>query len=381
MSYFPSRITRIRQRMAECELDAFYIRLTSNILWATSFSGVFDEEQAHALLILPDRVILHSDSRYYLALCNAAKDTDITIDITRKHHFSLLLDVLKENNSKCGALRIGIEDSLSLREFRVCEAEVKTACETENSFTCSLVEMQGFIESLRTRKDKNEIELMKQAQSITDKAFEYIVSFVKPGMTEKQVQLELDNALFRFGAEGLAFPSIVASGARGAKPHSIPSEEKIMPGECVVMDFGARYGGYCSDMTRTVFIGEPSEKMKRAWNTLVEANETCESSIRAGVIASEVHNKAEAILEKNGFGSTMGHSLGHSVGIDIHEEPNLSPRNNKKLEEGNVVTVEPGIYLSEEFGMRLEDFGVVTQEGFEVITQSSHEMVIIEPHE
>ena len=143
------------------------------------------------------------------------------------------------------------------------------------------------------------------------------------------------------------------------------------------MDFGARYAGYCSDMTRTVFVGEPSDEVRRAYGAIRRANEECEAMLRAGLSGADVHQHAEAVLEEEGFGGAMGHSLGHSVGIDIHEAPNLSPRNPKALCAGNVVTVEPGIYLTGKFGMRLEDYGVVRETSYEVFTQSTHEMIII----
>ncbi len=372
-----SRIDALRNAMVERDLDALYIRSLSNILWATSFYGVFDSEQAHALIVLPDGVILHSDSRYATALEQAAKDSEIVIDSARKHHFDVLLEALdNSSNQNPFSLKIGIEDTLELGEFRLCE---KKAHQKNAAF--SFVELSGFVEMFREVKDAEEISLMKQAQQITDEAFNHIVSFIRPGMTEKYVQLELENTMLSLGAEGLAFPSIVASGPRAAMPHSIPGSNPVRIGECVVMDFGARYKGYCSDMTRTLFMGKPSLRMQRAWEALVEANETCEGLIKAGVVASKIHQHAEDILAKHGFAAAMGHSLGHSVGIDIHEAPNLSPLNHHPLKEGNVVTVEPGIYLPGEFGMRLEDFGVVGKNGFDVITQSTHEMVIINPRD
>jgi Xaa-Pro aminopeptidase len=144
------------------------------------------------------------------------------------------------------------------------------------------------------------------------------------------------------------------------------------------MDFGARKGGYCSDMTRTVFLGKPEGKLLAAWDTLRRANEECEAMVRAGVTGAAVHEHAETVLAEGGFGGAMGHSLGHSVGLDIHEFPNLAPSNDQPLPEGAVLTVEPGIYLEGEFGMRLEDYGVVRADGYEVLTKSTHEMVIID---
>lgn len=446
---FP-RILRIQNKMKEHHLDALYVRSTSNIWWATAFHGVFDSESAHALLVFPHKVILHSDSRYGVALNEALEeraravanksftlnassseeslvdielplsekslvDTEISlseaslidmeIDISRKHHFEVLLEELQNvDDGKGASFTIGVEDTITLNEFRKLEQkiqeakqgaghtldsdadtkqaiaqEAKSSNPTSPSFT--LQELSGFTEELRQVKDAEEIACMKKAQAITDEAFSHIITYIQPGMSEKQVQQELDQTMAALGAEGLAFSSIVASGPRGAMPHSVPGDDKLAMGECIVMDFGARYHGYCSDMTRTVFLGKPSQRMKDAWNALVDANETCEALIKQGLTGKFVHDKAEGILAQHGFAYTMGHSLGHSVGLDIHESPNLSPLNQNPLAVGNVVTVEPGIYIAGEFGMRLEDFGVVGEDGFEVITQSSHEMVIIYPRD
>ena len=226
-------------------------------------------------------------------------------------------------------------------------------------------------------KDADEIARMKAAQAITDAAFSHIITFMKPGMTEREVQIELEDFMVRHGAEGLAFPSIVACGANGASPHSVPGATKLEAGRCVVMDFGARAQGYCSDMTRTVFLGEPSERLRAGYAAIRDANEQVEAVLRPGMTGKEAHELAEHVLAEHGFAGKMGHSLGHGVGIDIHEEPLLSPRNGAPLALGNVVTVEPGVYLAGDFGMRLEDFGVITENGYEVFTQSTHEMIVL----
>ena len=200
---------------------------------------------------------------------------------------------------------------------------------------------------------------------------------MRPGMTEREVQIELEDFMRRHGAEGLAFPSIVAAGANGASPHAIPGQTVLEAGQCVVLDFGARAHGYCSDMTRTVFLGQPSQKMRDAYAAIRSANEQVEAALKPGVTGKVMHELAERALADAGFAGKMGHSLGHGVGIDIHEQPALSPRNEQPLVPGNVVTVEPGIYLPGEFGMRLEDFGVITPDGFEVFTRSTHDPVIL----
>ena len=239
------------------------------------------------------------------------------------------------------------------------------------------VETTDVVLRLRAVKDGDELARMAAAQAITDAAFAHIVGLMAPGMTEREVQLALDDFMLKHGAEGLAFPSIVATGPNGANPHAIPSGTVLEAGQCVVMDFGARACGYCSDMTRTVFLGRPEGEMLRAWEVLREANEAVEAFVRPGVMGRECHELAEKVLADGGFGGLMGHGLGHGVGLDVHELPTLNPRNDQPLQAGNVVTVEPGIYLPGRFGMRLEDCGVVTERGYEPFGCASHEMVVI----
>ena len=359
------RIKALRAKMAQSELDILYIRNLANIAWATGFEGVFDEEPAHALIIGADTAILHSDSRYSSALRACAEGSQIVVDDSRATHFSFVLDAPVHN-------RVGIETSIELAQYRAIEAAI-----VEKQETCELVELGRFVEELREVKDAFELEKMRQAQAITDAGFEFICGYMKPGMTEREVQLALDDFMFRNGAEGLAFPTIVATGPHAASPHAIPGDTVLERGHAVVMDFGAKYRGYTSDMTRTVFMGEPSDELRAAWDTLRRANEECEALVRAGITGAEVHAHAEAVLAEGGYEGKMGHGLGHSLGVEVHEDPVLSPRNTEPLSAGNVLTVEPGIYIDGAFGMRLEDFGVVTSGGYEVITNSTHEMVII----
>lgn len=362
------RIARIREELTARDLDACYVRELSNIAWASAFDGVFDEEPAHALIITSDAVLLHSDSRYGAALEEAAQNTDISISLEPGGHAKFLLEHLPAN------ARVAIEDTLTLREFHGLEDAIASA-----DAAIDLVEQRGLIEELRATKDDLEIALMRRAQAITDAAFVHIITLIEPGMTEVHVQRALDAFMLDAGAEGLAFPTIVATGDHAASPHAIAGERPIAVGDAIVMDFGARFGGYCSDMTRTIFVGEPTPELKRAWEALRSANEKCEAALYAGKTGAEMHQLAESILAEHGFAGRMGHGLGHSLGLDIHEDPSLAPRNTDPLPAGATITVEPGIYIPGEFGMRLEDFGVVTDAGFEVITQSTHDMVIIDP--
>ena len=378
MSCSRERIARLRAACVDAGIDAFYVRNTSDIRWLTAFDGVFDEERAHALVVARHAVKMHTDSRYAEAARRAARAVGdaVEIDDARTTHAKFAMceaGIAGEYRDDAEAEFVfGIEDELPLREYRALEREA-----SEGGRAIALRETDGFVRHLRAAKDADEIARLRAAQAVTDAAFAHIVAFMKPGMTEREVQIELDDFMRRNGAEGLAFPSIVAAGVNGASPHAIPGAMRLEAGQCVVMDFGARTSRYCSDMTRTVFLGQPSARMRDAYEAIRAANEQVEALLAPGITGKQAHDLAEKVLAEHGFEGKMGHALGHGVGIDIHEEPTLSPRNGEPLVEGNVVTVEPGVYLPGEFGMRLEDFGVITADGFDVFTKSSHEMVIL----
>ena len=384
MSCSNERIARLRGACADAGIRTMMVRATSNIRWLTGFDGVFDEEDAHALLVTPHDAVLHTDSRYGEALRAAARQTgaEIAVSDERKTHAAFVADALAQRHVGPAAraagmpepkdVVLGIEDSISLAEYR----RLVAAFEGVGALP-QIRETDGFVAGLRAVKDADEVARMRAAQAITDAAFSHIVGFMKPGMTERAVQIELDDFMRRHGADDVAFPTIMATGANGASPHAVPGEAVLEAGQCVVMDFGARAAGYCSDMTRTVFLGAPSDRMRAAYEAVRAANERAEALLKPGITGKEAHELAEAVLAEHGFGGKMGHALGHGVGIDIHEEPVLAPRNEAPLAAGNVVTVEPGVYLPGEFGMRLEDFGVVTADGFDVFTKSTHEMVVL----
>lgn len=359
------RIDNLRAELAERNLRALYVRDTSNIRWLTGFDDVFDEERAHMLYVDGTQAVLHTDSRYENACRVAAQGACIEVNVERVKHAELaarLWDAVE------GEGALGIEDSIALSEYRALEKAFAATPFAETS---------GLVVGLRAVKDEGEIARLRAAQAITDAAFSHIVEFMAPGMTEREVQLELEGFMLRRGAGGLAFPSIVAAGANAASPHAIPGSTRLEAGQCVVLDFGAKLGGYCSDMTRTVFLGAPEGRMLAAWEAIRRANEQVQALLAPGITGKQAHELAERILAEGGFEGKMGHGLGHGVGIDIHEEPVLSLRNDKPLATGNVVTVEPGIYLPEEFGMRLEDFGIITESGFDAFTQSTHDLVVI----
>ena len=363
------RIARVREVCQQQGIDDFIARDNMNIYWMTAFDDIFDPDRAHALLVTPEGATMHTDSRYSTNCLDRVEriGSSVAIDDERKSHAVFARDIVKKEGE---GRKLGIEDDITLAEYR------KVVSELEGS-GIQLVETTGLVNELRAVKDVRELARMKAAQKITDDAFSHIVEFIKPGMTELQVKIELEDFMVRHGSQGVAFESIVACGANGASPHGQAGNRIIEEGHSVVMDYGAKAFGYNADMTRTVFIGTPSDEMRAAYETIRRANETVEATIKAGVIGRDMHELAERILVEGGFGGKMGHGLGHGLGVDVHELPYLNATYDKPLEVGNVVTVEPGIYIAGKFGMRLEDFGVVTSEGYERFTQSTHEMVII----
>ncbi len=366
------------------------------------------------------RAVLHTDSRYVTAAERAAANTPIEVSAERVSHAKFALQFIDEvcardstnaanseeahtsgsedahdatggnanaansedahtAGSEDAHVQFGIENTITLAEYRSLELAVAQSQPNTQpaSSRVRLIETDNLVLSLRAVKDADEIARMRAAQAITDAAFSHIVDYMRPGMTEREVQLELEYYMRTHGASGLAFPSIVATGANGASPHAIAGDTRLEAGQCVVLDFGACAQEYCSDITRTVFLGQPDDTMRAAWDVLRRANEQVEDYLRPGVTGKQAHELAEQILDEGGFGGKMGHGLGHGVGMEVHEEPVLSPRNDHVLVEGNVVTVEPGIYIPGEFGMRLEDAGVLTHDGFDVFTQSTHDMIVI----
>lgn len=363
------RIARVRGVCQQRGIDDFIARDNMNIYWMTAFDDIFDPDRAHALLVTPEGATMHTDSRYSTNCLDRVEriGSSVAIDDERKSHAVFARDIVKKEGE---GRKLGIEDDITLAEYR------KVVSELEGS-GIQLVETTGLVNGLRAVKDVRELARMKAAQKITDDAFSHIIEFIKPGMTELQVKIELEDFMVRHGSQGVAFESIVACGANGASPHGQAGNRIIEEGHSVVMDYGAKAFGYNADMTRTVFIGKPSDEMRAAYETIRRANETVEATIKAGVIGRDMHELAERILVEGGFGGKMGHGLGHGLGVDVHELPYLNATYDKPLEVGNVVTVEPGIYIAGKFGMRLEDLGVVTSEGYERFTQSTHEMVII----
>lgn len=273
---------------------------------------------------------------------------------------------------KSGTKRIFIEsDYVTLDRFEAIKDALK-------DFTvCNDKKLSDKISLLRQIKSSEEIELIKKAQSITDKAFSHILNFIKKGKTEKEIALELEFFMRKNGSEGVAFNTIAVSGKNSSLPHGVPTDKPLENGDFLTMDFGARYNGYCSDMTRTVAIGGVSSEQEIVYETVLKAQLTALEFMGSGKICKEVDKIARDIINNAGFIGRFGHGLGHSVGLEIHENPACNTKDDTSLQTGMIMTVEPGIYLENKFGVRIEDMVVIIQNGVENLTSSPKELIIL----
>ena len=240
-----------------------------------------------------------------------------------------------------------------------------------------LVPMQAKIDAFRATKEPWEIELMRKAQAITDQTFSELCKIIQAGMTEKELEAELLYRLYKHGAEGPSFDPIVVSGPNTSLPHGVPGERKLEFGDFITMDFGCIYGGYCSDMTRTVALGFVSEEMDKVYKTVLKAQLAGIAATKAGVAGRDIDGAARKVIADAGYGDYFGHGYGHSLGILIHEAPNANTRNDQPMPAGAVVSAEPGIYLPGKFGVRIEDVTVITETGCEVLTKSPKKLIIL----
>ena len=240
-----------------------------------------------------------------------------------------------------------------------------------------LVPMQAKIDAFRATKEPWEIELMRKAQAITDQTFSELCKIIQAGMTEKELEAELLYRLYKHGAEGPSCDPIVVSGPNTSLPHGVPGERKLDFGDFITMDFGCIYGGYCSDMTRTVALGFVSEEMDKVYKTVLKAQLAGIAATKAGVAGRDIDGAARKVIADAGYGDYFGHGYGHSLGILIHEAPNANTRNDQPMPAGAVVSAEPGIYLPGKFGVRIEDVTVITETGCEVWTKSPKNLIIL----
>jgi len=237
--------------------------------------------------------------------------------------------------------------------------------------------MDKQLREIRLRKTPEEADCIRRAQGIAEQAFGYILENLKPGMTEREIALELDYAMLRGGAQALSFETIAVAGENGSKPHGVPGERKIRTGDLLTLDFGAVIDGWHSDMTRTVAIGEPGKEQRKLYGIVLEAQQAALEKLGSGVACREIDKAARDVIENAGYGEHFRHGTGHGVGLEIHEAPNLSRKSKDVLAPGMVVTVEPGIYLPGNCGVRIEDMALITGTGYENLTKAGKELIIL----
>lgn len=354
------KLIKLTEKMKEQGIDAVVVYNELNQRYLSDFA--FTDG---LLLITLKKAYLLTDFRYYeMAIKGACSDfiiPDVTASDVRR---TVVEKVLKEEECKT----VGFEGSyLSYESYRAL-------CQTYPDV--DFVNIGSMIEELRMIKDEREIEYMQKAQDMTDKAFSHILNVLNYDMTEIDVAVELEYSMRKSGADTFAFETIAVSGDASALPHGTPRNVKLNKG-FLTMDFGAKFNGYCSDMTRTVVIGKADEEMKKLYNTVLHAQKSALEMLRAGVTGAEADKVARDIINKD-YNGCFGHSLGHSVGLFIHEAPSLSSRaTSVKLCEGNVVTVEPGIYVFGKYGCRIEDMVCIKEGGIYNFTHSPKELIEI----
>ena len=247
----------------------------------------------------------------------------------------------------------------------------------EKNLNAKLVPFNKEINGFRGVKEEWELDRMRKAQEITDKAFSDVLPRIKVGMSELELQAELIYCLYKNGGQGLSFDPIVVSGPNTSLPHGVAGERKIQEGDFVTLDFGVLYQGYCSDMTRTVAVGYATEEMKKVYETVAAAQLAGIAATKAGVIGKDIDGAARKVITDAGYGEYFGHGYGHSLGLEIHEAPNPNPGNPNPMPLGAVCSAEPGIYLPGKFGVRIEDVTIVGENGVEIITKSPKNLIIV----
>lgn len=314
------------------------------------------------LFLTESRRVLLVDGRYFEA---AAASVPKEIEV-------VLLRNLAEQGKEflAGKNRLLVETANTVAEVRRFETLFAVPVEPLDALDARLA-------SLRSVKNDYEISCMQQAQRMAEAAFDFILGFIRPGVSELLIAAELEYRMKLAGSEEESFQTICVSGSKTSMPHGVPGDRCVENGDFVTMDFGAVYGGYHSDMTRTVAVGSASQEMRRVYDTVLAANEAAEEKVSAGVTCASVDRAARGLIEQAGYGEFFSHSTGHGVGLEIHESPNVSFKNTAELVCGQIITVEPGIYLPGKFGVRIEDMLAVTKNGYLNLTKSPKGLIII----
>lgn len=305
-----------------------------------------------------------TDSRYIESAQNNLKGFDVRM-IEKGNGYGKQLN---EAIADFGVTTLGFEDAyLTVAELREFEAELHA----------KLVPCQKELNAFRAVKEEYELDRMRKAQEITDKAFAEVLGRIREGMTEKELAAELIYCLYKNGADDLSFKPIVVSGPNSSMPHGVPGERRLQRGDFITMDFGVIYQDYCSDMTRTVALGYVTEEMKTVYETVLKAQLAGVAATRAGVTGQAIDGAARQVIADAGYGAYFGHGYGHCLGLEIHEAPYCNPSNDQPMPAGSVSSAEPGIYLPGKFGVRIEDCLIIKDDGVEILAHSPKELIVV----
>ncbi len=355
---YKERLRRLRAELAARKLDAFLVTDLKNLRYLTGFTG----SSAYAL-VSGNRAFFLTDPRYDAQSREQVEGFRIKI-------FKKALETIKETVASMKPGTIGFEPgSVSFETYSKLRKTLGARTRLKPA--------PGAVSGLRTVKDAFEIERITESARLLDAGFARARKVVRPGESEADAAFSIETFFRKRGAESLAFDTIIASGERGALPHGKASSKKIKKGELVVVDMGALLNGYNSDETRTFVTGKPTPKQKEVYAIVKEAQAAALESVKPGVKASAVDRAARSVIEKAGYGKCFGHGTGHGVGLDIHEGPGLGPTSVEALEEGMVITVEPGIYIPGWGGVRIEDMVLVTKSGSRLLTSTNRDLVIL----
>ena len=353
------RCKTFMQQFDALGIDAALVSSYENVRYLSGFTNT------ETLLVLDaEEQWLLTDSRYSEQAEKQCPDFTV---IKTGHGVSLATE-LKKRNEEGRCLKIGFEaDRQTVSWYHEICAQLPQA---------EFLDLGQTLNRQREIKDAEEIENIRQAQRVTDDAFAYILSFIRPGMEELEIKAELEYFMAKQGCEN-SFGTIVASGPNSSMPHAQPSHRKVQAGDFITMDFGCKFNGYCSDMTRTIALGTVSDDMKKIYEIVLEAQKRTLDKIHPGMICNNVDYIARGYIDEMGYGDCFEHGLGHSFGLMIHEDPRFSPSCEDVLRPGMSLSVEPGIYLPGKFGVRIEDTICITEDGFENFTASPKELIIL----
>ena len=353
-----ARITGICEILKQDE--AALVTSDINRMYLSGFKS-----SAGTVLLTKNRAILLIDFRYFEKAKDEVKGLEV---ILCEKLYSQITEILKEQNIKTVYVE---NETTTLSAFDRIKKNLSDFDISESGI------LSQKLSNMRMIKTEKEIECIKEAQRITDEAFTYICTKIRKGVSEKEIALDMEFFMRKMGSEEVSFDFIVVSGKNSSLPHGVPTDKLFEKGDFITMDYGAVVNGYRSDMTRTVALGEVSDKQKEVYNTVLKAQLESLKAIKAGEKCCDIDKIARDIITDKGYGKCFGHGLGHSVGLEIHESPAFSPKDETVLKSGMIMTVEPGIYIENEFGVRIEDMVAVTENGCVNLTNSKKELIIL----